>query len=190
MPMASSKSTYAERLCLADSFEEYKEYFSKQHYEFLVHEALEETRRGVGKLKYVLALARRCKGGVVSVETLAEKVDKEYSLLPLPPQEQSGAEGAEGGGQQQIGMEGEGVAEFEDVDTEVDEPGQQDAKEQNNYEQEQAGVDEEEAVCMRSLIFQIRQLLVRPVECSTPNFASCVLFVALAVFYCSACCCY
>lgn len=135
--MASSESTYDERLGLVDCFEEYKEYFSQQHYKLLVHEALEGKRGGVGKLKYVLALARRCKTGAVSVELLANNIDQEYSLTPLRQHQQAREEEGKVMVRQKGGEAREGVAGYEDVDTEIDEPGQQNVEEQNKEEEEE-----------------------------------------------------
>ena len=104
--MASAESTYEERLRLADSFEGYKEYLSQAHFLFLVQEALEETRGGAAKIKYILALASRCKTGLVSVELLAKKIDKEYSLRPL---------------QKEDGVREGQVDGWDDMDTDIEE---------------------------------------------------------------------
>ena len=131
LPMASSESTYDERLRLADSFEECKEQLTPQHYKLLVHEALAETRVGTGKLKYILALARRCKSGAFSAKLLAEKVDKEY---PNQQQEHKGGEQQHEEGQRDGEAEGS-VAGYEDIDTEVDEPKNQSGDEEEENEE-------------------------------------------------------
>ncbi|CAN0472978.1 unnamed protein product, partial [Laminaria digitata] len=92
--MPSSGTTYNERVGLVDAFDECKELFSQKHFELLIHSALGKTREGAGKLKYILALARRCKSGVVPASVLAEKIEEEYPASPVP-QEQGGGEGDE-----------------------------------------------------------------------------------------------
>lgn len=116
--MASGASTYDERLGLADCFEEYKAYLSQQHYDFLAHEALEESRGGAGKLKYILALARRCKTGALSADILAKQIDKEYHVTPLPQEEQ------------EVGDEEETVEGHRVIDTEMNETDVRDEQEQ------------------------------------------------------------
>ena len=137
--MASAGSTaYSERISLVDCFEECKEYFSQRHYERMIHEALAETREGVDRLKYFLALARRCKSGVVPVSILAEKIDKEYSASPLPQEPEGGEDGEGVDRHEDVGTE-MGVADYQNREQEDKE------EEEEEEEEEERGEEEEEA---------------------------------------------
>lgn len=123
--MASARTnTYDERLRLVDAFEEYKFYFSKAHFLFLVQESLELARGGPEKIEYILGLASRCKTGVVSIELLAKQIDKEYSLPPLLQEQESEVDDGR-------------VQESEDMETEDGEgDGQQGDEKQDDEEDE------------------------------------------------------
>lgn len=121
--MASAASTYDERLRVVDAFEEYKFYFSKAHFLFLIQESLELTRGGPEKLKYILGLASRCKTGIVPIELLAKQIDKEYSLPPLLQEQEGGISEAR-------------VQDSEDMETENDEGGDEKDEERDDEEEE------------------------------------------------------
>lgn len=116
--MASSVSPYEQKIHLVDAFEEFKFYFSKAHFLFLIQESLELTRGGPEKLKYILDLARRCKSGIVSIELLAKQIDHEYSLPPLLHEQEGEVNGgrAQGCGEMETENDGGGGEEDEEQD--------------------------------------------------------------------------
>lgn len=122
--MASDETTYEERLRLADSIERYKKYLNQAHFLFLIQEALEETQGGAEKIKYILALASRCQRGLVSVELLAKKIDKEYSLRPLLRE-------------QEVGVKVDRVGGWEDIDTDTDKANDKNSEDQDMDTEEQ-----------------------------------------------------
>lgn len=105
--MASAESTYDDRLHLAGAVERYKEYLSQAHLPFLVQKALEETPGGTDKLDYILALAKKCKTGLVSVAFLATQIDKEYCLSPSRQEKE-------------VGVKEDRVEGWVDMDTDTD----------------------------------------------------------------------
>ena len=122
--MASDETAYEERLRLADSIEGYQKYLGQAHFLLLVQEALEETRGGAEKIKYILALASRCKSGLVSIELLAKKIDKEYSSRPLLREKE-------------VEVKEWRVGGSDNMDTDTDEAGDQ------NSEAQDTGMEEE-----------------------------------------------
>lgn len=122
--MASAPDTYDERLKLVDTLDEYKYYFSKAHFLFLVEECLELNQGGPEKLRYIIGLARRCKTGVVSIELLAKQISREYSLPPLKQEQNGGAEGGQG-------------EEWADMETDNDEGDNQESGHQDDEEKKE-----------------------------------------------------
>lgn len=121
--MASAESTYDERLRLAGSFERYKEFLSQTHLLFMVQEALEATPGGADKIDYILALAKKCKTGLVSVAFLATQIDKEYSLSPSLQEKEGGVKEDRVEGWVDMDTDTEGVGDQDDhaEDTELEE---------------------------------------------------------------------